>query len=181
MPTELEAELRFIRLKFILEMTRIVREIAVMVSRELKAAKEEVKTGRAQIKSKIDSLGDDQTELKAELTKEFDEKFDALEGDIKAARNAVVAGVAERYKKSLAATDRRSRARSERSRRQRPTPSAGGGVKVIRFGAVKLIHPFVQWCRDRVYRLLASLVLGVVGAGSAAVAGPSLAPRFRIL
>src|SRR5438876_6529959 len=54
---------------------------------------------------------------------------------------------------------------------------AGGGVKVIRFGAAKLIHPFVQWCRGRVYRLLASLVLEVVGSGSEGVAGVSLVPR----
>ena len=106
LPTELEGELRLIRLRFIIRMSLLIREIAQIVTQKLKAAKDEVKKGRDAIKVQIDSLPGDQEKLKAELTKEFDGKFNALEGDIKAAREDVVKGVAKRYKDTLAASDK---------------------------------------------------------------------------
>ena len=106
LPTELEADLRAIRVLFIFRMKALVQEIAEIASRELKAAKDDVKNGREEIKKKIGTLGGDQADLKAELTKEFDGKFDALEGDIKKAREDMVHGVAERYRTSVAASDK---------------------------------------------------------------------------
>jgi hypothetical protein len=106
LPNELEADLRTIRLLFISRMKQLVQEIAEIASRELKAAKDDVKNGREAIKQKIGTLGGDQQELKAELSKEFEGKFDALEGDIKKAREEMVHGVAERYRTSVAASDK---------------------------------------------------------------------------
>jgi hypothetical protein len=105
-PTELDMELGAIRNRFIAEMSRIVRKVAEIAARELKAAKQAVKDGRAEKDKAIASLGKNQGDLKAQLEAEFGGKFDELEGSIKTARDEMVEGVAKRYTDNVAATDK---------------------------------------------------------------------------
>ncbi|HEY7375270.1 MAG TPA: DUF4157 domain-containing protein [Polyangia bacterium] len=98
LPNDLERDLGVIRRFFIGRMKQIVRDIAQMAARELKAAKQEVKDARAEVDEKVATLKGDQKALKDELTKDFGGRFDALEGDINKAREAFVSGMGARYR-----------------------------------------------------------------------------------
>ena len=105
-PTELEAELRAMREAFVLRMRGVVEKLAGIVSGELKEAKREVEAGRKAAQDKISSLGPELDDLKAQLTETFSAKFNALEAQVKATRNALVTGLAERYSKRLEQADK---------------------------------------------------------------------------
>ncbi len=101
MPTELEADLRAIRARFIEEMRAVVEKIAERVATELTAAKAEVDDGKKRVEDRLNSLPASLGGLKEELSKEFNQKFATLEKSIKDARNRIVKGTAQRYTETL--------------------------------------------------------------------------------
>src|SRR5690606_35078703 len=69
------------------------------------AAKQDVEDGRTKVKAELDKLGPDLEDLKAELSANFDKKFASLETQITDKRNALVSGIADRYKQALSDAD----------------------------------------------------------------------------
>ena len=156
---------------YLAAMDQIIEDIATIVERELKRAKDRIATGRSDLKTAVDKLPADLREIGRQAATDFEGQFDELTDTVNDKGTELVDTLATKYTDAVKAVDDEIAAEKEKNKGlvAKAADAIGGAIKAIielgrmLLGALAKAASAVPYILKDPIGFLGNLVTGVGG------------------